>query len=76
MDKPKRFHATDIVKNLLQWIVVSLLSFVYWAALLLVFSLILLNVWHVTFETIMHISIVLATITAVIYGAVLVKRNL
>lgn len=76
MDKPKRFHATDIVKNLLQWIVVSLLSFVYWAALLLVFSLILLNVWHVTFETIMHISVVLATITAVIYGAVLVKRNL
>ncbi len=76
METNKKFHAIDIVKIFMQWFIVSACGFCYWMAMLLVISLILLNVWHVTFETILKISTVLAAITSVIYAGALVKRNL
>ncbi|MCR5100269.1 MAG: hypothetical protein K6B41_02795 [Butyrivibrio sp.] len=68
--------AKDLLLSLLQWIVVSACGFVYWIVFLLVLSLILLNIWHVTFDWILHASIVLAIITSVIYGIIVIRRRL
>lgn len=72
----KKETAVDVVKGLLQWAVVSALSFVYWMAVLLLASLILMNVWRTSFEEILRYGILLAVITSVGYGAVLVRRRL
>ncbi|MCR4902167.1 MAG: hypothetical protein K6A23_04855 [Butyrivibrio sp.] len=76
METNKRFHAIDIVKMVLQWTVVALLSYAYWVAMLLVISLVLLNVWHVSFENILLISGVLAAVTSIVYGVILIRRNI
>lgn len=74
-NQSKKEYIPDIVKEILQWVVVSGLSFLYWMAVLLLISLFLLNVWHVTFERLLQISIVLTVITAVGYGGVLIYRK-
>lgn len=79
MDKTmrdKKETAVDVVKGLLQWAAVSVLSFVYWMAVLLLASLILMNVWRTSFEAILRYGVVLSVVTSVGYGAVLVRRRL
>ena len=74
--RSKKEAAEDVVKTLLQWIVVSGLSFLYWMAMLLLASLFLMNVWHTNFDEILRYGIILTVITAVIYGIMLIRRKL
>ncbi len=68
-------YALDIVKDVLIWLVVTALSFVYWTVVLLLISLFLLNVWHITFEEILRIAFVLMIITSIGYIGVLIYRR-
>ena len=70
-----RKRAEDVVKSLLQWLVVSCLGFAYWLAVLLLLSLFLNGVWHVAFEQLRTYSIVLAVITSVGYAIVMIRRK-
>lgn len=72
----KKEAAEDVVKTLLQWIVVSGLSFLYWMAMLLLASIFLMNIWHTNFDEILRYGIILAVITAIGYGIKLVRRKL
>lgn len=74
-NKSRKEYAVDAVKDLLAWIAVTVLAFFYWMAMLLLASLFLLNVWHVTFEKIVQISLVLTVITSLGYIGVLVYRR-
>lgn len=74
-NKSRKEYAVDAVKDLLAWIVVTVLAFFYWMAMLLLASLFLLNVWHVTFEKIVQISLVLTVITSLGYLGVLIYRR-
>ena len=67
--------AEDIVKTLLQWLVVSALGFAYWIFVLLLVSLFLMNIWKTSWEEILHIGIVLGAITSVFYAGVIWKRR-
>ena len=73
--KSRKEYAVDAVKDLLAWVVVTVLAFIYWMAMLLLASLFLLNVWHVTFEKIVQISLVLTMITSLGYIGVLIYRR-
>lgn len=74
--RSKKEAAEDVVKTLLQWSVVSGLSFLYWMAMLLLASLFLMNVWHTSFEAILRYGIILTVITAVVYAIMLIRRKL
>lgn len=69
-------HTVDVVKEILAWIIITALAFLYWVAVLLVFSLILLNVWKVTFDEILNYSIVLTVLTSAVYLGRLIYRKL
>lgn len=73
--KSGKEYAVDIVKDILAWLVVTVIAFVYSMAMLLLASLFLVNVWHVTFEEIVNISIVLMAIVSVGYIGVLIYRR-
>lgn len=62
-------YATDVVKSVLVWVIVTGLAFLYWMAVLLIMSLILLNVWHVTFDSVLKYAIILTVITSFVYVA-------
>lgn len=68
--------AIDTAKDVLAWIVVTGIAFVYWVAMLLLVSLFLVNVWHVTFEEIVGIAVILAAVTSVVYLGKLIYRRL
>lgn len=68
-------YAVDIVKDILAWLVVTAIAFVYSMAMLLLASLFLVNVWHVTFEEIVNISIVLMVLVSIGYIGVLIYRR-
>lgn len=72
----KRQIAEDMGKTALRWLVCTVLAYVYWLAMLLIFSVFLLNVWHVSFARILIYAGVLAAVTGVVYGYVLIHRKL
>lgn len=74
--KEKKEIAEDVVKSLLQWAVVSALSFLYWMAMLLLLSIFLMNIWHTSFDAILQYGIILTVITSIGYAGVLVYRKL
>jgi len=74
--KSSKEYAIDAVKDVLVWVLVTGLAFLYWMAMLLLLSLFLLNVWHVTFEEILRISLILTAVTSVGYIGVLVYRRI
>lgn len=63
----RREKAIDLVKEILLFVVVVALLFIYWMAVLLIISLVLLNVWVVSFDTILNISIGLTILSAAVY---------
>ena len=75
-EKIGKVEIEDVVKCLIQWIVVSGLAFLYWMTVLLLASLFLLNVWHTSFEAILRYSIVLTVVTSIVYGIVIIRRKL
>jgi len=71
----RKEFVVDIVKEGLAWVIVTVLAFAYWVAMLLILSLVLLNVWHVRFEQILDYSVVLTIITSAVYlGRMLYRR--
>lgn len=72
----KRQIAEDVTKTAFRWLVCAVLAYVYWLAMLLILSVFMLNVWHVSFTQILIYAGVLAAVTAVIYGYVLIHRKL
>lgn len=76
ISKEKLEAAQDVIKSLLQWIVVSACGFVYWMGVLLLISIFLMNIWSTNFDQILKIGIVLAVITSVAYAVILVRRRL
>ena len=68
--------AEDVVKGVLQWAVVSALSFLYWMGVLLLASIFLMNIWITSFEKILRYGIVLTVITALVYAGILIHRKL
>lgn len=74
--RPKKEIAEDVVKTLLQWMVVSACGFLYWMALLLLISIFLVNIWMVSFEEILRYGMILAVITSLSYAGILLYRKL
>lgn len=68
--------AEDVVKTLLQWIVVSACGFAYWMLVLCLISIFLMNIWHTTMDDLLQYGLVLAGITSVVYAGMLVYRKL
>lgn len=72
----RREEIIDIAKEVLLWIVVTVLAFLWWMFVLLLISLFLVNVWHVTFIMLVRYGTVLTAVTSVVYGGKLVRRRL
>lgn len=72
----KKELVADIVKEILQWIAVTAVAFLWWMFVLLLISLFLLNIWHTSFESILRYGIGFTTITAVVYAGILIHRRL
>jgi len=70
-----RYTRRDIVKDVLITIVLIVLFFAYWAAMLLLASLILINVWHVSLERIWIYAGILTVLTSAGYVYSLVKKR-
>ncbi len=68
--------AADVAKTAFRWLVFLILACVYWLSMLLIFSLILINVWRVSFVDILIWSGILAGVSALVYGYVLIHRKL
>ncbi|MBO5487849.1 MAG: hypothetical protein J5988_13155 [Eubacterium sp.] len=60
-------YKVDVIKDILSWMVVTGLSYLYWMAMLLLISLFLLNVWHVKIDEIVRYSVILMIITSIGY---------
>lgn len=73
--KSGKEYAVDIVKDILAWLVVTAIAFIYSMAMLLLASLFLVNVWHVTFEEIVNISLVIMAVVSIGYIGVLIYRR-
>lgn len=72
----RRQMAAEIAKDTARWLVVTVLAYGYWLALLLIFSIFLLNIWKVSLVQILIYSGVLCAITSVVYAYILVHRKL
>lgn len=75
-DNNRRQKAEDVVKGVLQWVVVSALGFGYWLFVLLLASLFLMNIWVTSWEQILRYGIVIGILTSVVYGGVLIYRRM
>lgn len=62
-------------KRLLQWLIVTAGIFLWWLAVLLLFSLILVNTWHVSFDEILKISLLLTVLCSAGYALVIIARQ-
>lgn len=67
MQRTVKERVVETVKDLLSWLVVTAAAFVWWMAMLLIFSLILVNVWKTSFEAILQYSLVLMSVTSLVY---------
>lgn len=67
MHRTVKERVVETVKDLLGWLVVTAAAFVWWMAMLLIFSLILVNVWKTSFEAILQYSLVLMSVTSLVY---------
>lgn len=67
MQRTIKERVVETVKDLLSWLVVTAAAFVWWMAMLLIFSLILVNVWKTSFEAILQYSLVLMSVTSLVY---------
>lgn len=68
--------AEDVIKSLIQWVLVSACGFAYWMLVLLILSMFLMNIWITTFEKILRYGIILSVITSIVYAGILIRRKL
>ena len=71
----KKEIAKDTAKTTGRWAVATVFFFAYWLAMLLLASLFLLNVWHVTFTQIVIYTVIVGSVSSLIYAGVLVHRK-
>ena len=71
----RRQIAEDVAKTTARWAAVTVLSYVYWLAMLLLASIFLLNVWQVELVQIFLYAGILCAVTSVVYALVLVHRK-
>lgn len=71
----KKEIAKDTAKTTGRWAVATVFFYVYWLAMLLLASLFLLHVWYVTFPQIVIYTVILGTVSSLIYAGVLVHRK-
>ncbi len=67
--------AFDVLLSFLQWLLVTVLSFFYWMAMLLLLSLFLVNVWITSFWALLRYGIILTIVTGLVYGGILLRRK-
>ena len=60
--------------RVLQFLVASAGFFAWWMAVLLLISLIAVNVWHVSFEQILFLSLGLTGVSAAAYLFIMLRR--
>jgi|GEM_PF-3591783 len=70
-----QYTKKDIVKDVLLTILLVIVFFVYWIAMLLLFSLILINVWKVRLVQLVIYSGILTVVCAAAYITHLVKKR-
>lgn len=68
-------HTMDIVKDVVGWIVVTVLAFVYWLVMLLFASLVLISIWSPTFDQLLKYSVVLGVICSLAYLIYILNRR-
>ena len=68
-------QTVENVKSFAGWLVATVLGFGYWVGLLLIISLFLVNVWKVTWVDILTYAAVLAVITSIVSGILIVRRR-
>ena len=68
-------YKIDIMKDILSWIVITALAFVYWMAVLLILSLFLLSIWHVRIEQLIAYAAILTVISSIAYAVWIFRRR-
>lgn len=63
----RKEHTIEIVKDVVGWVVVTVLAFAYWLVMLLFASLVLISIWNPTFDSLLNYSIVLTVVSSVAY---------
>lgn len=76
MNRNKKEQVIDLLKDFLSWITVTAVAFVWWLSVLLIFSLILLSVWKTSFEAIVWYSLIMMSVTSLIYLARIVYKRI
>ncbi len=71
----RRQIAEDVAKTTARWLVVTVLSYVYWLVMLLLASIFLLNVWRVELASLFLYAGILCAVTSVVYALMLVHRK-
>ena len=46
----RKEHTIEIIKDVVGWVVVTVLAFAYWLVMLLFASLVLISIWNPTFD--------------------------
>ncbi len=65
----------DVLKGVLAWAAVSVLSFLYWMAVLLLASIFLMNIWKVSIGQLLACGIILSVVTSAVYGGMRIYRR-
>lgn len=72
--KERKELIRDKVKAVLGGILFIVLCLLYWFGLLMIISIFLINIWRVTWDEILVISLVLTGITSLIYFVKKIKK--
>lgn len=63
----RKEHTIEIIKDVVGWVVVTVLAFAYWLVMLLFASLVLISIWNPTFDSLLNYSIVLTVVSSAAY---------
>lgn len=66
----------DVAKDVLGWVVLTVLAYAWWLVMLLFASLVMLNIWNPTFRVLLRYSAVLTVVTSVAYLVFMLRRRL
>lgn len=71
----RRERTMDIIKEIVGWVVVTAIAFVYWLVMLLFASLVLISIWNPTFYQLLRYSLVLMAISSLAYLIYVLRRR-
>ena len=70
-----RYTKQDLVKDVLLALVMLVVFLAYWCFVLAILSVVLLNVWHISWEQMLVISVGLTVVSEIVYIVRLVKKR-